>query len=100
MGVYMVKITGLDKLQKTLSDAQKAAKEIDGEIGAVSFNPSDPASIEAAIQNMEAMIDERLGSYSDNPIIGPMAEKMKETYREAIIEKAAAERLKGDAVDE
>lgn len=96
----MIKVTGLDKLQKTLSDAQKAAEEIDGELGSVSFDPSDPASIEAAIQNMETMIDDRLGPYSKNPIVGPMADQMKEAYREGIIEKAAEARLKGDATDE
>lgn len=95
-----MKITGLDKLQKTLSDAEKAIKEIEGELGSVSFDPNDPASIEAAIQNMESMIDEKLGNYADNSIIGPMADQMKETYREGIIEKAAEARLKGDAADE
>lgn len=96
----MIKIDGLDKLQKTLSDAQKAAEEIEGELGSVSFNPNDPASIEAAIQNMEGLIDERLGAYASNPIIGPMAEQMKETYRQGIIEKAAEARVKRDGVDE
>ncbi len=59
----MVKITGLDKLTRTLDDAQKAIAAIDGELGAVNFNPNDPGSIEAAIAQMEAMIDERLGDY-------------------------------------
>jgi hypothetical protein len=60
----MVKITGLDKLTRTLHDAQKAIAALDGELGAVNFNPHDPGSIEAAIAQMEAMIDERLGDYA------------------------------------
>jgi hypothetical protein len=70
-GAQMFKIRGLDKLTKTLDQAQKALKEIDGELGSVSFNPSDPASIEAAIQSVEMMVDERLGPYASNSIVAP-----------------------------
>lgn len=91
-----MKIQGLDKLNRTLSDAQKALSEIDGEIGTVSFDPSDPASIEAAIQDVEKMVDERLGSYASNPIIAPLIDGMKERYREGILDRAAAARLEGD----
>ena len=89
----MFKITGLDKLQKNLKDAERALSESDGELGVVNFDPNDPASIEGAIQSVNRMIDERLGEYSSNPIVGPLAEQMKEKYRESILEKAAAARL-------
>ena len=87
-----MKITGLDQLTRQLDEAQRAMASLDGELGSVNFDPNDPASIEAAIQKMEAMIDERLGSYVSNPIVGPMAEQMKEKYRAAIVEKAAEAR--------
>lgn len=90
-----MRIKGLDKLTKTLDEAQKALSEIDEDLGAVSFDPSDPASIEAAIQDVENMIDQRFGPYSTNPIIGPVIDAMKEQYREGILEKAAAARLEG-----
>jgi len=93
----MVKITGLDKLTRTLDDAQKALAAIDGELGGVNFNPHDPGSIEAAIVQMEAMIDERLGDYASNPIVVTMMDGMKERYREAIIERAAQARMEGDS---
>lgn len=93
----MVKITGLDKLTRTLAEAQKAIAAIDGELGAVNFNPNDPGSIEAAIAQMEAMIDERLGDYASNPIVAPMMEGMKERYRDAIIERATQARMEGDS---
>jgi hypothetical protein len=91
----MFKIEGLDKLTRNLEEAQKAIAEIDGQIGSVSFDPHDPGSIEAAIQKMENLIDERLGPYASNPIIGPMIEDMKEQYREGILDKAAAARIDG-----
>ncbi len=95
----MIKITGLDKLQRDLADAQKALAAIDGELGGVRFDPYDPSSIESAITSVEQMIDERVGGYALNPIVGPMIDKMKETYRGAILEKAAAARLEGNDAD-
>lgn len=95
----MSNITGLDKLSKQLADAQKALEALDGELGTVSFNPDDPASIEAAIQSVETIIDDRLGPFASNPIIAPLAGQMKEKYREAIIDRAAEARLKGSADD-
>lgn len=59
----MIKITGFDKLEGQLRDAaQKALEGLDGEMGTVSFNPHDPASIEAAVQEMERLVDERVGA--------------------------------------
>ncbi len=89
----MFKITGLDKLTKTLQDAQKALSSLDGEIGTVNFDPNDPATIQAAIQRVEDLIDERVAPYSSNSIVGPLAEQAKEHFRQSIIEKAAAARL-------
>lgn len=92
-----MKITGLDNFTRQLDEAQKALEGLDGELGSVNFDPTDPGSIEAAIKRMEAMVDERLGSFASNPIIGPLADGMKEQYRKGIVERAAAARLtKGD----
>lgn len=90
----MIEITGLTELTKQLEDAQKALDNIDSEIGAVSFDPNDPATIELAIKKMEALIDNRIRQYSDNPIIAPLVANMKEQYRAGILEQAAAARLK------
>lgn len=92
----MIKISGLDTLTRNLADAQKAFEALNGELGTVSFNPDDPGGIEAAIQELERLVDERLAPYASNPIIGPMAEGLKQKYREGIIERAASARLEGD----
>lgn len=92
----MFKITGLSKLTHDLADAQRAFEGLDGELGTVSFDPHDPASIEAAIQEVEQLVDERLGAYASNPLVGPLIGQMKEKYREGIVERAAAARLEGD----
>lgn len=90
----MFKISGLENLQKNLKEAESALAELDGELGVVNFDPVDPASIEAAIQSVNRMVDERIGEYSADPILGPLADQMKEKYRESILQKAAEARLK------
>lgn len=87
---------GFDQLQKQLIRAQEALERVDGELGSVRFDPNDPESIEAAMRQIDALIDERLGDYIDNPIIGTLAESMKEKYREALLDQAQAARLEGE----
>lgn len=88
-----MKISGFDDLGKKLQEAQKALENLDGELGVVQFDPTDPGSIEAAIQNVEQIIDERVGQYADNPFVAPLVEQAKEHYREAIIQRASDARL-------
>jgi diketogulonate reductase-like aldo/keto reductase len=89
----MLKITGLDGLQRELEETQRALEMLDGELGTVNFNPDDPSSIEAAIQTMYKMIEDRAGMYASNPIVGSLIDQMKEAYRENILQKAAEARL-------
>ena len=96
----MIKITGLDKLSRQIEDATKALESLDGKLTNVSFDPSDPGSIEIAIQQVNTVIDERVAPYADNPFVASLAENMKAKYRDMIIDKAAAERLKGNVSDE
>jgi hypothetical protein len=86
------KITGLDKLQKTLTDAQRALGELNGTITELKFDPKDPASVAAAIAEMERAVDAKVAPYRGNSIIEPLAAKSKEAFRKAIEERAAAAR--------
>ncbi|MBK5374642.1 hypothetical protein JFT81_08345 [Pseudomonas sp. TH43] len=88
-------IKGLDKLQRDLTEASKALKELDGTIGSVEYDPNDPLSIEQAIAKIYRDVDSRVGSYASNPIVKPLIEQFKETARQHIIDKAAAARLSG-----
>lgn len=96
----MVKITGLDGVSKSLNEASKALEGLQENLGSVSFDPHDPASIDRAMREVDAMVDDKLGDYSSNAIIGPLAEQMKEQYRAAIRERAAAARLEADDTDD
>lgn len=89
----MIKISGLSELTRQLEDAQAAMANIDGQIGTVSFECDDPASIEAAIQEVERMINEKLGQYESNLLVAPIIANLKTQYREAIVQRAAEARL-------
>ena len=89
----MFKISGLDQLTRQLEQAQQAFAEIDGELGTVEFNPHDPASIEAAIQQAEAMIDAKVKPWAVYALVAQMVDGMKEQYRTYIIDRAAQARL-------
>lgn len=89
----MFKITGLNKLHRELVEAQRAMNDFDGELGTIRFDPNDPSSIEAAIQSVNQMVEQRVGQYASNPIVRPMIDQMKEAYRESIVNRAAEARL-------
>lgn len=90
-----VKITGLDKLSRKLDEVSKFAKDVDGHLGEVKFDPRNPGDIERTIAEMETMVDERALRYSRNDAVRNIADQMKQTYRQAILDKAAAARLEG-----
>ena len=91
----MIKITGLDALTKELDQLQRVLRELDGEIGTVTFNPHDPASIESAISNINALIDEKAGDYRSNSMAASIIEDVKDSYRQSILDKAAGARAAG-----
>lgn len=85
-------IKGLDELSRKMKELEKAIAALDGEIGSVNFDPSDPQSIEVAIQKMEQAVDERVGDYSRNDMIEGIVSEIKERYRHAILERASEAR--------
>lgn len=90
-----MKITGFDKLAKSAEQASRALKNFDSEIDGLEFDPTDPGSIDRAISDMEAKIDERVGSARNNPFVAPLAQVMKDAYRQKILELAAQKRMEG-----
>ena len=81
-------IEGLDKLQKQLEDASKAFETLDGEITTIQFDPSDQASVEAAIADMERAIDSKTAPFAGNPFVENVSAQMKAKYRDQILARA------------
>ena len=90
-----MRITGLDALSRKFRELEKAVAGLDGDIARVSFDPHDPQSIEHAIQDVNSAVDEKIHGYGDNEIVVNIAEALKESYRSAILERAASARLSG-----
>lgn len=80
-------------LIKELNQAQKALRRLDGKLTTVEFNPNEPASIHAAIQRVEAAIDQAVSPYLRNPLVQQLTDGMKKSYAGAINERAAAARI-------
>jgi len=78
------KITGLDALGKELEDAQRAMKSLDGELATLRIDPNNP---QAAISEMERLVDAKVARYRGNAIVDKMVEGSKEAFRRAILEQ-------------
>ena len=82
------KIEGLDQLDKTLNEVSRAVQSLNGEIGAVRFNPSDPNDVERAICEAQGMVDAKLSPYKLNPWVSKISDGLKEKIRQGILDKA------------
>jgi hypothetical protein len=80
-----VKITGFDNLQKELAELSSALASLDGEIAQLRFT-RDPASVQRAIDEMEAAVDRKAAAYIHNPMVAKIAEASKEAFRKKILE--------------
>lgn len=89
----MIEIKGLKELETDVSAASAVLGELDGELGRVTFDPDDPASLEAAITSAEQMVDEKVAAYAHNPLVAELAAGLKDTIRQGILDRAAAARL-------
>lgn len=98
-----MKITGLDKLQRELEDAQRAFRSLNGTIATLKFDPTDPKSVEAAIRHMEAAVDSKSARYRANDLVATVAHGLKDAYRKEILErsksKQASHQFARDDVD-
>jgi uncharacterized alpha-E superfamily protein len=88
-----MKIKGFDAIRKKTEQLSKFAKEIDGELANLSFDPNNPESIEVALQQISDAVDEKTKSLERNDWIQNLAEQLKEQARNSVLEKAAAARI-------
>lgn len=72
-----MKITGLKALQSKLKDLARFGADLDGELTQVTFEPNDPASIEAAIQEAADAVDAKAKAYPRNEMVQNLAGQAK-----------------------
>ena len=83
-----VNVTGLDKFQRELEEAQRAIKSLDGRIATVKFDAADPADIQRAIRDTEAAVDSKVARYRNNPLVATVAKGAKETFHKNMLDQA------------
>jgi hypothetical protein len=83
-----MKITGFDKLQRELKEAQDAFESLEGTIATLRFNPEDAASVQEAIRQIETAVDAKTARFSANPLVRSVVDKLKSTYRQKLVERA------------
>lgn len=81
-------IEGLDQFRRGLGEASDALKALDGKIGSMHFKPNDPASVDAAVAEVNAMVDECIAPWKDNALVKQVASGLKERYAAGIRERA------------
>ncbi|HLY60668.1 MAG TPA: hypothetical protein VKV95_07860 [Terriglobia bacterium] len=80
--------TGLDQLNDLIEELQSAFSELSGKICEVHFNPSKAEEVQAAIDQTEAAVDERLSDFPDNPLVEQLATGIKEKFKAEILKRA------------
>lgn len=76
----------LQDFERRFQDALTGLKEVDAKIEAIRFNPDNPASVQAAIEQVELIIDDRLGEHMADPKIAPIVNGARRKYRNYIFE--------------
>lgn len=88
-----MKLTGFDDAIKNLKDVEKFTEGLNGHLDSLSFEATDPASIEQAIQQASDVIDSHAARYPRNQFVEAAAASFKEQIRSVVIEKAQKSRL-------
>ena len=86
----MAKIMELYQMRLQVEDACRAFQSLDRELAKISLTPGDSASLAAALRQMEAAVDRKAAPFRGNKFVDPYVKPLKDKYRAAIREKAAA----------
>lgn len=73
-----------ETLRIEIKNAAPALQRLDEAMERITFDPLRPASVAAARENVEHLIDTLLVGFAGKPILGPLAVALKAQYLEAI----------------
>ena len=76
-----MKIEGLDSVIRKMEKLERAFTNLDENIVNLEFDSNDSQSIEQTIQELYAVINKRISSYSSNEIVVKIANAIKESGR-------------------
>jgi len=90
--MFSVKIEGLEKVQRELEELGDAVRALDGTLCDLRFDPSDADSVRDAIAQMEKAVDAKTARWRNNSAVREIAQRSKERFREAILDRASTAR--------
>jgi hypothetical protein len=79
-----------DELTRTLAEAGEGLKAFQDEVIEAGFDPDDPASVEAAIQHVEATVDAKVARFRGNALVREAADQIKAECRANILQQVEA----------
>lgn len=94
-----MKLQGFRELEKELKALQNAAAALDGDIAEITCDANDPSSIDSAMAQINAAVDERVRGIPQTPTVKKFVSSLKEKFRQHLLDKALETRTKNSADD-
>ena len=91
-------VEAIEEFAQELEQMGRVVSSLQGEIATATFNPTDPASIDAAIHTVHTVIDGAVAPFRNNAILVEVTNEMKDAFAEGIRRDATEALAQGDAV--
>lgn len=89
-----IRLTGMSEVTRNMEALKRA---LDAAFNGLSFDPRKREDVERAIREIEMKVDMKFAPYISSPGVREIAANLKDEYRKAIKEKAAAAQKKSPA---
>ena len=83
-----VKSTGIGHLETYLKELQDAAAALHLNFPVPEFDAANEKSLQEAITRMEALVEERVAPWKNNPTVRGLAEETKRRFRDEMLNGA------------
>ncbi|MGO8731820.1 MAG: hypothetical protein ACLQVM_03390 [Terriglobia bacterium] len=87
--MFQFQIAGFEQLTSLFEELGDAIKQLNGKLCEVRFDPTNPGEVQAAIDQTERTVDERLSKFRDNPMVQQLAADVKQRFKQEILKRAS-----------
>jgi hypothetical protein len=90
-------IIDLDEVNVLIEELRAALAELSGKICEIHFDPSKPEEVQAAVEQTERAVDDKLSGFPDNPLVQQFAAGIKRKFKGEIVKRATEARKQLEA---
>jgi hypothetical protein len=90
--VFQFQIEGVERLRSLFEEVGNAIKQLNGKLWEVRFDPTQPGQVQAAINETERAVDERLSEFRHNPLVQQLAAAIKQRFKQEILQRSSEAR--------